>query len=301
MYAILALLGLSAVARAAPIERAAPAGITDMVILQYALTLEHLENAFYTDALSKFDAAAFESVGFPPWVRNRFEQISGDEASHVAFLTAALGSSATQACNYTFPYTDPMSFTALAAVIENVGVSAYLGAAADITTPAYVTAAGSILTTEARHQAWISAAVDKANPWSSPYDTPLKYGGILSLVTPFITSCPTTNPSLPFKPFGTLTSSSSTPGKVSQLQYTDTTSTEKYLIVYYGLEIVACPIAEDKTVTLPSNLMGTAYGVVSSSSNTTVVAPSSIIAGPVILLNPFPSSAMNPSPASAGQ
>jgi len=52
---------------------------------------------------------------------------------------------------------------------------------------AHPSAAGSILTTEARHQAWISAAVDKQNPWSSPYDTPLKYAGVYSLVTPFIT------------------------------------------------------------------------------------------------------------------
>lgn len=46
-------------------------------------------------------------------------------------------------------------------------------------------AAGSILTTEARHQAWISVAVDKDNPWSSPYDTRLAFGGVHSLVTPF--------------------------------------------------------------------------------------------------------------------
>ena len=53
------------------------------------------------------------------------------------------------------------------------------------------------------------------------------------------------------------------------------------------------------TVTLPGDIQGTAYGVVSSSDNTTMVGP--IIAGPVILLNPFPSAAMNPNPQSAGQ
>lgn len=87
------------------------------------VTLEHLENAFYRDALAQFDAAAFESAGFPAWVRGRFSQIAEHEASHVAVLSGALGDAAVQACEYTFPYTDPKSFAALSAVIENVGVS----------------------------------------------------------------------------------------------------------------------------------------------------------------------------------
>ena len=87
------------------------------------MTLEHLENAFYKEALDKFDAAAFESAGFPSWVRGRFSQIAEHEASHVEVLSGALGQAAVQPCAYTFPYTDPKSFAALASVIENVGVS----------------------------------------------------------------------------------------------------------------------------------------------------------------------------------
>ncbi|CAD6575125.1 MAG: hypothetical protein TREMPRED_001313 [Tremellales sp. Tagirdzhanova-0007] len=302
--ALTILAGLAAINAAPVVEKRnamPPAGIDDTVILQYALTLEHLEFTFYTQALEKFDAGAFSAAGFPEWVRNRFVQVRNDEGSHVALLTGAIGPNATQACTYDFPYTDPTSFVALAGIIENVGVSAYLGAADDIASAAYVTVAGSILTTEARHQTWISAAVDASNPWSSPYDTPLKYNGVYTLVAPFITSCPSSNPTLPVKAYPTLTSSVSTPGAQTQLSYDDSTSTEKYLLVYYGLSTMAIPIDSDKTVTLPSDIQGTAYAVVSSSSNTTVVDPTTIVAGPVILLNPFASYVTNPNPASAGQ
>lgn len=71
-----------------------------MQVLNFALTLEHLESAFYSQGLANYSAADFESAGFASWVRDRFVQVSQHEASHVAFLESALGSGATQACTY---------------------------------------------------------------------------------------------------------------------------------------------------------------------------------------------------------
>jgi hypothetical protein len=74
--------------------------VPDTTILNYALTLEHLENAFYSTALAQFDDAAFAAAGMPAWARGRFVQIGEHEQAHVAFLTQVLGDNATQPCNY---------------------------------------------------------------------------------------------------------------------------------------------------------------------------------------------------------
>jgi len=56
-----------------------------LAVLQYALTLEHLEDTFYRQALSKYSAKDFTNAGYDSSVRSRIEMVSADEQSHVAF------------------------------------------------------------------------------------------------------------------------------------------------------------------------------------------------------------------------
>ena len=96
-----------------------------------------------------------------------------------------------QPCEYDFAsaLADAETMLATAAILENVGVSAYLGAAPLLSDPAILGVAGSILTVEARHQSSIrvfgqNVAVPQA------FDVPLGPRAVFSLAAPFIKSCP---------------------------------------------------------------------------------------------------------------
>lgn len=88
------------------------------------------------------------AAGFADPFYENLKDISSDETAHIAFLTSTLGSAAVVECTYSLPSNDVTSFVGLASVLEGVGVSVYLGAAASIVTKDYLTAAGSILTIE---------------------------------------------------------------------------------------------------------------------------------------------------------
>ncbi|KAF2155503.1 hypothetical protein K461DRAFT_318241 [Myriangium duriaei CBS 260.36] len=205
---------LAAVVSAAPtsLEKRNTTDI-DPTILNYALTLEHLEAAFYHRGLAKFTKADFANAGFKD---SRFytnlKQVAADEATHVSALTATLkaaGQTAVKACKYDFGLTDPASFVDLASVLEGVGVSAYLGAASSITDKDYLTTAGSILTVEARHNAWIRREKNQF-PFAQAFDTPLSFNAVYTLASGFITSCPKDNPALPVKAYASLSAGMST-------------------------------------------------------------------------------------------
>ncbi|KAK4687322.1 hypothetical protein P7C73_g2806, partial [Tremellales sp. Uapishka_1] len=289
-------LGVAAMPTAYPIyKRQMSSGSpTTTQVLQYALTLENLEKKFYADALSQFDAGAFEAAGYPDWVRGRYTQIAGHESEHVSLLSGALGADSVAPCQYSFPYTDVKSFTALATLIENVGVSAYAGAAQYITDASYLTVAAVILSTEARHQAWQSSAVEKANPWGSAYDTPLGLDMVYTLASAFITSCPSSNAALPVMAFPQLTTSGgATAGSTITLSYNGSTD-GNYAVFYSGLGSVAVALDGSGSATVPSALQGVAYVLVSSASDAMSVDTSNILAGPAIIDFPFGAFVSNP-------
>ncbi|KAK7469126.1 hypothetical protein VKT23_003617 [Stygiomarasmius scandens] len=265
---------------------------TDPAVLNFALTLEHLECTFYHQGLDNFTQEDFESAGFEPWVRGRFQQISEHEKSHVDFLTTALkaaGATPVEPCTYNFPYTDPKSFVELSAAFETVGSSAYTGAAALINNKDYLTAAGTILVVEARHSSWVDSSVERQNAWSGPYEVPLSPNDVFTIASNFITSCPESNPPLPAKANPSLTvSADARPGGQASLTFDYSGSMPAYLSFLTSNGPASSPITVDgdeKTAIIPDSVKGTVFAFVTSTNET--VSANNTLAGPALLMYPF--------------
>lgn len=176
-----AIFGLGAIS---PFVRNAVAASDsgDIEILNYALTLEYLESAFYKEGLKK--------AGATGTLKELLTTISTDEDAHVAALSQTikdLGGKPVKAPKVAFEYADTKAFTALAETIENVGVSAYNGVAPEIKSKDVLTAAGSIVQVEARHAAAI-ALNNGSNPAPDAFDPTMTQEQVLKAVQPFLVS-----------------------------------------------------------------------------------------------------------------
>ena len=148
------------------------ATVTDIDILNFALNLEYLEAEFYlmatygTTLVRSGVITAADTTG--PTTGGNMVNFTGansafiasalrtDEVLHVKYLRAALGSAAVKkpAINLSalgYGYANVNDFLKLGRQFEDVGVSAYLGAAPLITSKAYLDAAARIMDTEAQH------------------------------------------------------------------------------------------------------------------------------------------------------
>ncbi len=159
---------------------------SDVDVLNYALTLEHLEAAFYQQA----GDYEFTEDGFGNSITDNLTIIGEHETAHVDTLTAVitdLGGEPVEAAEYDFGVTDAESYLATAAAVENLGVQAYDGAAASIESVDLLLAAGGIVAVEARHAAYLNLVIGDS-PFPAAVETPLSPDEVLEAATPFIVS-----------------------------------------------------------------------------------------------------------------
>lgn len=213
--------------------------------------------------------------------------VAAEEATHVAFITSALqaaGAPAVAECTYSFPATTAKEFLMLASVIEGVGVSAYLGAAMDIMSAAYLTAAAQIAPVEARHTAYFRKELGEAG-MPQPFDTPLDMDQVYTLASPFIVACPPSNPMLPVKAFPAVALGTTGPIKAGQTITLSTTATGATYGAFMALTgpvfQALTPTSGGYAVTVPSNFGGQTYIVLTNSNS--AVSDDNTLAGPAIV------------------
>lgn len=164
---------------------------TPVDVLNYALTLEHLEYAFYRDGLETFGADAFSAAGYAANVFEYFGRIRDDEKEHVDTLIQVitnLGGEPVAESSYDFGYTDLAGFLGVAMVLENTGVSAYQGAAKYlIGENELLTAALTIHGVEARHASYLNG-LQGESPFPDAFNPTLTPDDVLAAAGPFIVS-----------------------------------------------------------------------------------------------------------------
>lgn len=155
-------------------------------VLNYALTLEYLEAAFYKEGNRS-------SGLIPSKYRTLFRTIGAHETAHVLLLKSALGSAAVKAPAVDFTaggkFADVFSnfetFATLSATFEDLGVAAYKGQAGALLGTPVLTTALQIHSVEARHAAAVRPLVGKSTS-DGAFDEPKTMKQVLAAATPFL-------------------------------------------------------------------------------------------------------------------
>jgi rubrerythrin len=156
-------------------------GKGDLGILNYALTLEYLETAFYGDVVKSglFKGADLATI----------RKFGEEEAEHVAALTAAvkqLGGKPAPEPETEFPLKSAKAVLELAGTVENLGAAAYLGQAANIKSPEVLAAALAIHSVEGRHAAALNTLLGNSITPDGAFAKLADAKTVLKSVEPFI-------------------------------------------------------------------------------------------------------------------
>jgi rubrerythrin len=156
-------------------------GKGDIGILNYALTLEYLEAAFYKE-VAKSGLFKGEELAV-------LKKFGTEEQQHVEALSGTvkkLGGKPAPMPKAEFPLKDAKSVAELAGTVENLGAAAYLGQAPNIKSPEVLAAALSIHSVEARHAATLNTLLKMSITPDGAFGKPADVKTVLKSVEPFI-------------------------------------------------------------------------------------------------------------------
>jgi hypothetical protein len=156
-------------------------GEGDVGILNYALTLEYLETAFYADVVKSglFKGSDLTTI----------KKFGSEEAQHVSALTAAvkqLGGKPAPKPKTEFPLKSAKSVLELAGTVENLGAAAYLGQAGNIESPEVLASALAIHSVEGRHASALNTLLGESITPDGAFAKPADAKTVLKSVEPFI-------------------------------------------------------------------------------------------------------------------
>ena len=163
-------------------EALAQFGEGDLGIVNYALTLEYIEAAFYADVIK---SGLFKGDNLA-----LIREIGSNEDEHVVALEATakqLGTPAPKPRTQ-FPIEGPAQVLKLAATVENLGAAAYLGQAPRIQSTQVLDAALSIHSVEGRHAAALNTLTGQPFVPDGAFAAPAGASEVLESVQPFIAS-----------------------------------------------------------------------------------------------------------------
>lgn len=170
-----AALGSAALLAASAAPASAAPGRRDEAILNYALTLEYVQDSFYSEVerLGSLTGALAEQA----------RVVGAHERAHVAALRKVLGSRAVKRPRFDFrgATEDAERFRKTAVAFEDLAVAAYKAQAPEIQSRAYLVPALAIHSVEARHAAWIRRLAG-ITPAADAFDEPRSKRSTLAIV-----------------------------------------------------------------------------------------------------------------------